>query len=103
VHTTLSRNTNLDGFISWFLEHSATGLWNVYESPRLTKLSCMYDGLHLGPLLTRGVLHDAAKQGDFSEDPVAGMQPSIAEFRDGRTWLLSSGHILDRSYCASRN
>jgi NIMA (never in mitosis gene a)-related kinase len=85
------------------LDHSATGLWNVYGSPRLVKLSGMYDGLHLGPLLTRCVLHDAAERGDFSEDPVTGMLPSIAEFRDVRTWLLSSGHILDRSYWAPRN
>lgn len=84
-------------------DHSATGLWNVYESPRLVKLSGMYDGLHLAPLLTRCVLHDAAKRGDFSEDPVTGILSSIAEFRDVRTWLLSNGHILDRSYWAPRN
>jgi serine/threonine protein kinase len=82
-------------------DHQATHPWNVYKLPRFVRLDCMYDGLHLTPLLMRCVVVDAADRGDFSEHPGTGMLGSIAEFRSKRTSLLQHGKKHDKSYWAS--
>jgi serine/threonine protein kinase len=83
-------------------DHKTTHYWNVYKLPRLLRLDCMYDGLHLAPLLMRCVAVDVADRGEFLEYPGMGMLSSIAEFRAKRMSYLQTGKRHDRSYWAAK-
>lgn len=83
-------------------DHKTTHYWNVYKLPRFLRLDCMYDGLHLTPLLMRCVAIDVADRGEFSEYLGTGMLSSIAEFRIKRMSWLQTGKRHDKSYWAAK-